>query len=87
MPANDNLKDDLETERWCVDFLNALRSRYAEMRDQSDCDEIMKLRDLLDRVYDELGEQMSPDLRNTIGKELPLPLELRTLLKSANVIS
>jgi hypothetical protein len=87
MPANDNLKDDPDTERWCVDFLNALRSQYAEMRCQSDCDEIMKLRYLLDRVYDELGEQMSPHLRNTIAKELPLPLELRTLLKSANVIS
>ena len=87
MPANDNLKDDPETERWCVDFLNALLSRYAEMRDQTDGDEIMKLRYLLDRVYDELGEQMSPDLRNTIAKELPLPLELRTLLKSENVVS
>ena len=32
MPANDNLKDDPETERWCVDFLNALHFRYAEMR-------------------------------------------------------
>jgi hypothetical protein len=83
MPANDNLKDDPETERWCVDFLNALHSRYAEMRGH----EIMKLRYLLDRVYDELGEQMSPDLRNTIAKELPLPLEFRTLLKSANVVS
>ena len=57
------------------------------MRGQSDCHEIMKLRYLLDRVYDELGEQMSPDLRNTIAKELPLPLEFRTLLKSANVVS
>ena len=91
MPANDNLKDDPDTERWCVDFLNALRSRDAETRDQSHCerrdDEIMKLRYLLDRVCDELGEQMSPDLRNTIAKELPLPLELRTLLKSENVVS
>ena len=87
MPANDNLKDDPETERWCVDFLNALHSRYAEMRGQSDCHEIMKLRYLLDHVYDELGEQMSPDLRNTIAKELPLPLEFRTLLKSPNVVS
>ena len=47
----------------------------------------MKLRYLLDRVYDELDEQMSPDLRNTIAKELRLLPEFRTLLKSANVVS
>jgi hypothetical protein len=76
-PANDNLRDDIDTERWCVDFLNALRSRYAEIRDQSDHglrgDKTMELRNLLDRVYDELGEQMSPDLRNTIATELDRP--------------
>jgi hypothetical protein len=33
----------------------------------------MELRNLLDRVYDELGEQMSPELRNTIATELDRP--------------
>ena len=74
MPANDNGRDDPETERWCVDFLNALRSRYAETRDQSEYeqrgDKIMELRNLLDRVCDELGEQISPDLRKPIAQEL-----------------
>ena len=76
---------DPDTERKCMSFLADVRSRYNEMRDQLDEREydneqlgkkISQLRELLARVRDELGKQislLSPDVRNAIDNELWSP--------------